>query len=74
MENWTGLFAPAATPRPIVLRLRQAIDRVAATPEFKKRMTAQGYTLYTPPDVDAFVKAEIQRWPALLAKAGMKPG
>jgi len=73
LENWTGLFAPAATPRPIVLRLRQAINVVAANPEYKKRMTAQGYSLYTPADVDAFVKAEIQRWPALLAKAGLKP-
>ena len=73
LENWTGLFAPAATPRPIVLRLRQAITNVAATAEYKKRMTAQGYTLYSPPDVEAFVKAETQRWPALLAKAGLKP-
>ena len=73
LENWTGLFAPAATPRPIVLRLRQAITNVAATADYKKRMTAQGYTLYSPPDVEAFVKAEIQRWPALLAKAGLKP-
>ncbi len=73
LENWTGLFAPAATPRPIVLRLRQAILNFAATPDYKKRMTAQGYTLYSPPDVEAFVKAEIQRWPVLLAKAGLKP-
>ena len=73
LENWTGLFAPAATPRTIVLRLRQAINNIAATPEYKKRMAAQGYSLYSPPDVDAFVKAEIQRWPALLAKAGLKP-
>jgi tripartite-type tricarboxylate transporter receptor subunit TctC len=73
LENWTGLFAPAATPRAIVLRLRQAISNIAANPEYQKRMTAQGYSLYSPPDVDAFVKAEIQRWPALLAKAGLKP-
>jgi tripartite-type tricarboxylate transporter receptor subunit TctC len=73
LENWTGLFAPAATPRPIVLRLRQAINNVAASPEFKKQMTSRGYSLYSPPDVEAFVRAENQRWPALLAKAGLKP-
>ncbi|MFM9969791.1 MAG: Bug family tripartite tricarboxylate transporter substrate binding protein [Burkholderiales bacterium] len=73
MENWTGLFAPAATPRPIVLRLRQAITNVAATADFKKQMTSRGYSLYSPPDVDAFIKLEVQRWPALLAKAGLKP-
>ena len=73
LENWTGLFAPAATPRPIVLRLRQAITNVAATPDFKKQMTARGYSIYSPPDVDAFIKTEVQRWPALLAKAGLMP-
>ena len=73
LENWTGLFAPAATPRPIVLRLRQAISAVAATPEFNKQMSSRGYSLYSPPDVDAFIKTEVQRWPALLAKAGLKP-
>ncbi len=73
LENWTGLFAPVATPRPIVLRLRQAINNVAATPDFKKQMTSRGYSLYSPPDVDAFIKSETQRWPALLAKAGLKP-
>lgn len=73
LENWTGLFAPAATPRPVVMRLRQAITNVAATPEFRKQMTSRGYSLYSPPDVDAFIKGEVQRWPALLAKAGLKP-
>jgi tripartite-type tricarboxylate transporter receptor subunit TctC len=73
LENWTGLFAPAATPRPVVLRLRQAITNVAATPDFKKQMTARGYSIYSPPDVDAFIKTEVQRWPALLAKAGLMP-
>ncbi len=73
LENWTGLFVPAATPRPIVMRLRQAINTVAASPDFRKQMTARGYGLYSPPDVDAFIKAEIQRWPPLLAKAGLKP-
>jgi len=73
LENWTGLFAPAKTPRPVVLRLRQAITAVAATPEFQKQMSSRGYTLISPPDVEAFVKAEIERWPAVLSKAGLKP-
>ena len=73
LENWTGLFAPAKTPRPIVLRLREAIGKVASTDEFKKQMTARGYSLFSPADVDAFIKEEVKRWPPLLAKAGLKP-
>ena len=73
LDSWTGLFAPAATPRPVVLRLRQAIGKVAASPEFRKQMASRSFEVISPPDVDTFVKAEIQRWPPLLAKAGIKP-
>ena len=73
LDSWTGLFAPAATPRSVVLRLRQAIDKVAASPEFRKQMASRSFEVLSLPDVDAFVKAEIRRWPPLLAKAGIKP-
>ena len=73
LDSWTGLFAPAATPRPVVLRLRQAIGKVAASPEFRKQMASRSFEVISPPDVDTFVKSEIQRWPPLLAKAGIKP-
>jgi hypothetical protein len=46
---------------------------VAASPEFQKQMKARGYGMFTPADVDAFIKNETERWPAMLAKAGLKP-
>lgn len=73
LSSWTGLFVPAATPRPVVLRLRQAIDIVAATPAFKEHLASRSFSSLALPDVEAFVRAENQRWPALLAKAGVKP-
>ena len=73
LSSWTGLFVPAATPGPVVLRLRQAIDKVVSTPAFKERLNSRSFSPLTSPDVEAFVRAENQRWPALLAKAGVKP-
>ena len=73
LSSWTGLFVPAATPRPVVLRLRQAIESVAATPAFKEHLVARSFGPLALPDVEAFVRTEIQRWPALLAKVGVKP-
>src|ERR1051325_991945 len=35
---WTGVFAPASTPAPIVNRLRQAVREAAASAEFKAAM------------------------------------
>jgi tripartite-type tricarboxylate transporter receptor subunit TctC len=73
LDAWTGLFAPVKTPRPVVLRLREAITRVAATPEFQKQMRIRGYGLSSPADVEGYIKGEIQRWQVLLARAGLKP-
>ncbi len=73
LSSWTGLFVPAATPRSVILRLRQAIDNVAATPAFREHLNSRSFLPFSSPDVDAFVRAENQRWPGLLAKAGIKP-
>lgn len=35
---WSGLFAPAATPSPILMTLRDAVRRTAEDPEFKEAM------------------------------------
>ncbi len=72
LSSWTGLFVPAATPRPVILRLRQAIDNVTATPAFKEHLSSRSFIAFSPTDVEAFVRAENQRWPGLLAKAGIK--
>ena len=37
---WSGLLAPAATPKPIIDRLNQAIVRVGEMPELRARITA----------------------------------
>lgn len=72
LSSWTGLFVPAATPRVAVLRLRQAIDKITATPAFKDHMTSRSFMVFSPSDVDAYVKSEVQRWPPVLAKIGLK--
>ena len=56
-----------------VLRLRKAIDKVVSTPAFREHLASRSFAPFTTPDVEAFVRAENQRWPALLAKAGVKP-
>jgi len=72
MSSWTGLFAPTSTPRPIVLKLRQAIENVANTSAFKDHLVARSFSSFIPQDVEAFVRAENIRWPIQLAKAGVK--
>jgi tripartite-type tricarboxylate transporter receptor subunit TctC len=42
---WVGLFAPAATPAPVIARIREASAQVARDPEFIRVMAASGNTL-----------------------------
>ncbi|MBP0464943.1 tripartite tricarboxylate transporter substrate binding protein [Roseomonas sp. PWR1] len=42
---WVGLFAPAATPAPVIERIRAASAQVARDPEFIRVMAASGNTL-----------------------------
>ncbi|NDY93892.1 tripartite tricarboxylate transporter substrate binding protein [Ideonella livida] len=41
-SSWVGLFAPAATPAPVLARLRQALQRCQADPAMAPRLEALG--------------------------------
>src|SRR3954468_17555755 len=75
METWFGLFAPARTPRPAIERLRAEIDRATRLPEVRKRLEqGSGRSLrMSPAETEAFVRAEVPRWIALIRKAGIAP-
>jgi tripartite-type tricarboxylate transporter receptor subunit TctC len=55
---WFGLFAPAGTPRDIVMKLQAETVRILRDPEFmQKEITAKGYQLVgsTPEEFSAFL-------------------
>lgn len=41
-SGWHGIVAPAATPKPVIAKLNQAINEIFADPEFKKRWEELG--------------------------------
>jgi tripartite-type tricarboxylate transporter receptor subunit TctC len=73
--GWFGYFAPANTPREIVLRLNNVINSEMARPEVAERLTAQG-TAYlaggSPERLDQLVKSEMAKWSAVIKRAGVK--
>jgi tripartite-type tricarboxylate transporter receptor subunit TctC len=75
METWFGLFAPARTPRPLVERLRSEVDKATRSSEVRSRLEmGSGRSLrMSPAETEAFVKAEVAKWVALLRKAGIEP-
>jgi len=74
--GWYGVAAPARTPAAVIARLHAEVARIAQNPAMKARLGAQGLELVgnSPPEFDAFIRAEIAKWSAVLKAAGIKPG
>jgi tripartite-type tricarboxylate transporter receptor subunit TctC len=65
--TWVGLFAPAGTPREIVVRLNTEIDRIIHEPDTAAKLDKQGIVVAGgPPEVlGRLVGEEIKRWTAV---------
>ncbi|HEX9466602.1 MAG TPA: tripartite tricarboxylate transporter substrate binding protein [Alphaproteobacteria bacterium] len=72
-ESWFGLFAPAATPAPIVATLRAALADAIHDTDFVARVDRDGGRILTiaPADQQKFLETEVERWSALVAKYGV---
>jgi tripartite-type tricarboxylate transporter receptor subunit TctC len=72
--TWGVLFAPAATPTPVIERLNREVPAAIATPEVAARFAALGITTrrMTPQELRDFVAAETARWGQVARRAGVK--
>ena len=73
--SWTGLYAPAGTPRAIADKLNAEINAVLALPAVKERFATIGVELH-PKSVDEFsahTSAEVAKWTRLVKQAGIEP-
>src|SRR5437016_1866559 len=62
---WQGLFAPAATPKPIVDKLHATVVAILAQPEMKDMLAKQLMTVAvsaSPQEFTGQVRAETQSW------------
>lgn len=71
-SEWYGLLAPAGTPRPIIDKLNAEMKRIMARPDMGDRLAAIELMATTPEELGAFMKAETERWGALIRKQGLK--
>jgi tripartite-type tricarboxylate transporter receptor subunit TctC len=72
---WFGLAAPAGTPREVVLRLNQALNRTTQDPQVRDSLVSRGATVIqgTPEDFLKFVKNEVDKWGPVVKRAGVVP-
>ena len=75
VTSWAGLFAPAGTPKEIVMRLNEEVRKMIANPDVKARIAVTGFDAFSgPPEtLAAFVQSELANWGRLIKDAGIEP-
>lgn len=71
---WGGVIMPAATPKPIVDRLEQEINRALATESLKQAFASVGADPFpgTQASFRAFIAAETAKWADVVRKSGAR--
>jgi tripartite-type tricarboxylate transporter receptor subunit TctC len=72
---WHGLYAPKGTPKAVIDKLVAALQTALKDPEVAKRYTELGAVTFpadrqTPAALQAHLKSEIDKWGAMIKKAG----
>jgi tripartite-type tricarboxylate transporter receptor subunit TctC len=74
MGNWTGIVAPAKTPRAVIQTLSTEITRMLRTPEISQRLTEMGVDPMggTPEEFGKLIRSEITRFGKAVKASGAK--
>jgi tripartite-type tricarboxylate transporter receptor subunit TctC len=74
-EFWVGVFAPSATPRPIIERLYREIVSALELPSVREKLKDMGADPMpmTPQEFDEYVKNEVKMNAAVVKAAGIEP-
>ncbi|WP_326538103.1 Bug family tripartite tricarboxylate transporter substrate binding protein [Pseudorhodoferax sp.] len=74
IASWNGISVPAATPRPVVERLAQAVQAAVANPEVQRELLNLGAQARssTPAEMTQRVQGEIAKWNGVIDKTGIE--
>jgi len=72
--SFVGLFAPAATPRPIIDKLTEEVNKAFTTAEGQKLLQSMNidWSRGSPDDFRSFLRTETTKWAALIKEANIK--
>lgn len=74
MTTWYGLFAAAATPHPVIIKIHADVARALKLPDVVERLTRDGSepVASEPAAFDAHVRAEIENARRIVKTSGMR--
>ena len=72
--NWNGIMAPVGTPREIIMKLHDEIQRRVIKSELREQLIKDGYEIsgLSPEEFAAFMKQETARWAKVIQTANVK--
>ncbi len=73
--SWHAIFAPIATPTPIVERLHFEIKRITSSPIFKDKVAAIGLLpvdTTNPEGIRTYIRSEREKWSAVVRDLGLE--
>ncbi|TMH00213.1 MAG: tripartite tricarboxylate transporter substrate binding protein, partial [Betaproteobacteria bacterium] len=75
MSYWFAAYVPAATPAPVVARLRELLVNATKAPAAKAFFESTGAEAWTstPEELAKFQVAEAQKWGKVIKAAGIEP-
>lgn len=74
MDYWVGLFAPAATPKPLLDQIHADVARAMGNPEIKDRIAQMGYSEpgRSRGEFDQYVRTSVTKYGKLMRDLGVK--
>jgi tripartite-type tricarboxylate transporter receptor subunit TctC len=74
VDNWTGVFVPAGTPKEIVTRLNAAFAKAVGVPATRTRLLDSGIGVAssTPEQFASFIRKETAKWKKVIADANVR--
>ena len=72
--SWYGISVQGGTPREVVARINQEVNRVLGTSDMRSRLATEGAEAGggTPEDFGAFFRAEIDKWAGVIKAAAIR--
>lgn len=74
VSSWTGLFAPVNTPRKIIAKLQQAVEKVMRQPDVLSRFAGDGVDAggTASDEFTAYVRNDMVKWAKVVKVAGIR--
>jgi len=74
VNNWIGMLAPAALPKPLVQRVHGDLNKVLRMADVKDKLSGQGFDLLasSPEEFGATIRGDIAKYTKVIKAAGIK--